>query len=49
MLAGVFHGKFSWYPAGTWIRSSRSSEHAPFAKSEGAFIYVKTGHLDYAW
>jgi len=49
MLAGVFHGKFSWYPAGTWIRSSRFSKHAPFTKSEVAVIYVKTGHLDYAW
>ena len=34
------------YPTGTWIRSPRYSKHAPFTKSEGALIYVKTGHLD---
>ena len=32
---------------GTWIRSPRYSKHTPFTKSEGAVIYVKTGHLDH--
>ncbi|MBM3336688.1 MAG: hypothetical protein FJY60_03215 [Betaproteobacteria bacterium] len=35
------------YPAGTWMRSPRYSQHEPFTKTEGATIYVKTGHLDY--
>ena len=47
VLKGVFHDEHGSYPAGTWIRSPRYSQHAPFTKSEGAVIYVKTGHLDY--
>jgi len=47
VLEGVFHDEQGSYPAGTWIRSPRYSKHAPFTKSEGATIYVKTGHLDY--
>ena len=47
VLEGVFHDEYGSYPAGTWIRSPRFSKHAPFTKSEGATIYVKTGHLDY--
>ncbi|MFN5235396.1 MAG: cupin domain-containing protein [Burkholderiaceae bacterium] len=47
VLEGVFHDEDGSYPAGTWIRSPRFSKHAPFTKSEGATIYVKTGHLDY--
>ena len=47
VLNGVFHDEHGSYPAGTWIRSPRYSKHAPFTKSEGAIIYVKTGHLDY--
>ncbi len=47
VLKGVFHDEHGSYPAGTWIRSPRYSKHAPFTKSEGATIYVKTGHLDY--
>lgn len=47
VLNGVFHDEHGTYPAGTWIRSPRYSKHAPFTKSEGAIIYVKTGHLDY--
>lgn len=46
VLRGVFHDEHGSYPAGTWIRSPRYSKHAPFTKSEGALIYVKTGHLD---
>ena len=47
VLEGVFHDEYGSYPAGTWIRSPRFSKHAPFTRSEGATIYVKTGHLDY--
>ncbi len=47
VLKGVFHDEHGSYPAGTWIRSPRYSKHAPFTKSEGALIYVKTGHLSY--
>ena len=47
VLEGVFHDEYGSYPSGTWIRSPRFSKHAPFTKSEGATIYVKTGHLDY--
>lgn len=46
VLEGVFHDEHGSYPQGTWIRSPRYSKHAPFTKSEGAVIYVKTGHLD---
>ena len=47
VLQGVFHDEHGSYPTGAWIRSPRYSKHAPFTKSEGALIYVKTGHLDY--
>lgn len=46
VLQGVFHDEHGSYPAGSWIRSPRYSQHAPFTRSEGALIYVKTGHLD---
>lgn len=47
VLEGSFHDEHGSYTAGTWIRSPRHSRHAPFTKSEGAIIFVKTGHLDY--
>lgn len=47
VLEGVFSDEHGTYPQGTWIRSPRFSRHAPFTQSEGALIYVKTGHLDY--
>lgn len=47
VLKGVFHDEHGTYPQGTWIRSPRYSRHAPFTQSEGALIYVKTGHLNY--
>jgi anti-sigma factor ChrR (cupin superfamily) len=46
VLKGVFHDEHGSYPEGSWIRSPRYSKHSPFTKSEGALIYVKTGHLD---
>jgi anti-sigma factor ChrR (cupin superfamily) len=45
VLEGVFYDEHGSYPAGSWIRSPRYSQHAPFTQSEGAIIYVKTGHL----
>ena len=45
VLDGIFHDEFGAYPKGSWIRSPRFSQHAPFTKSEGALIYVKVGHL----
>lgn len=47
VLKGVFHDEQGSYPEGSWIRSPRYSKHAPFTKSEGTLIYVKTGHLDH--
>lgn len=47
VLKGVFHDEHGSYTAGTWIRSPRYSKHTPFTQSEGALIYVKTGHLHY--
>jgi anti-sigma factor ChrR (cupin superfamily) len=46
VLKGVFYDEHGSYSEGSWIRSPRYSKHAPFTKSEGALIYVKTGHLD---
>jgi anti-sigma factor ChrR (cupin superfamily) len=46
VLKGVFYDEHGAYPTGSWIRSPRYSKHAPFTKSEGALIYVKTGHLN---
>jgi len=46
VIKGVFHDEHASYPTGSWIRSPRYSKHTPFTKSEGALIYVKTGHLD---
>ena len=45
VLEGVFHDEHGSYPAGSWLRSPRYSQHAPYTKQEGALIYVKTGHL----
>jgi anti-sigma factor ChrR (cupin superfamily) len=45
VLEGVFRDDYGDYPAGSWIRSPHLSTHLPFTTSEGATIYVKTGHL----
>ena len=45
VVDGVFYDQFGAYPKGTWIRSPHLSEHQPFTRSEGALIFVKTGHL----
>lgn len=46
VLEGVFHDENGAYKAGSWLRSPRYSMHTPYTKTEGALIYVKTGHLD---
>ncbi len=45
VLDGLFRDELGEYPTGTWLRSPRSSRHAPFTGPEGALIYVKVGHL----
>ncbi len=45
VLEGVFHDEQGAYPAGSWLRSPHLSAHTPFTETEGALIYVKTGHL----
>lgn len=45
VLEGTFHDEHGEYPAGSWLRSPHLSQHTPFTKSDGALIYVKTGHL----
>ena len=45
VIDGTFHDEYGRYPAGSWIRSPHLSRHTPFTESEGALIYVKTGHL----
>jgi anti-sigma factor ChrR (cupin superfamily) len=45
VLEGVFSDEGGDYPAQTWLRSPRWSQHAPFTGPEGALIYVKVGHL----
>ena len=45
VLQGLFRDEQGEYPAGTWLRSPRWSQHTPFTGPEGALIYVKVGHL----
>ncbi|HAW93792.1 MULTISPECIES: cupin domain-containing protein [unclassified Arsukibacterium] len=45
VLEGLFCDERGQYPAGSWLRSPRYSQHAPFTGAEGALIYVKVGHL----
>lgn len=46
VLEGLFCDEHGRYPAGSWLRSPRFSEHTPFTLDEGALIYVKVGHFD---
>ena len=46
VIEGTFHDEYGAYPQGTWIRNKPYSKHTPFTKSDGALIYVKTGHLE---
>lgn len=45
VLEGVFRDEYGDYPAGSWLRSPHLSRHHPYTGTEGATIYVKTGHL----
>ena len=45
VLEGEFADDKGVYPAGSWIRSPRWSDHAPFTTAQGALIYVKVGHI----
>ena len=45
VIEGTFHDEYGTYPTGSWIRSPHQSTHKPFTGSDGALIYVKTGHL----
>jgi anti-sigma factor ChrR (cupin superfamily) len=45
VIDGVFHDEHGAYPAGSWLRSPRWSQHTPYTQAEGALIYVKVGHL----
>jgi len=46
VLEGVFSDEHGSYPAGSWLRNPRYSQHTPFTGAEGALIYVKVGHID---
>ncbi|MCH1449196.1 MAG: cupin domain-containing protein [Litoricolaceae bacterium] len=45
VIEGTFHDEHGTYPSGSWYRSRHQSTHTPFTGSDGALIYVKTGHL----
>lgn len=45
VLEGTFYDEHGSYPKGSWLRSPHLSQHSPFTKTDGALIYVKTGHL----
>lgn len=46
VLQGLFRDEHGEYPAGSWLRNPRYSQHTPFTGKEGALIYVKVGHID---
>ena len=46
VLEGLFCDEHGEYPAGSWLRNPRYSNHAPFTLEQGALIYVKVGHMD---
>lgn len=45
VLEGVFNDEHGSYPAGSWLRNPRYSQHTPFTGEEGALIYVKVGYM----
>ena len=45
VIEGTFYDEFGKYPKHTWIRNPHMSQHTPYTLSEGALIFVKTGHL----
>ena len=46
VMEGLFCDEYGEYPAGSWLRNPRYSNHTPFTREQGALIYVKTGHID---
>lgn len=45
VLEGVFYDEQGRYPAQSWLRNPRYSQHNPYTGEEGALIYVKVGHI----
>lgn len=45
VLEGAFRDELGCYPKGTWIRTPHLSKHAMMTETEGALLFVKTGHL----
>jgi len=45
VIEGLFADEDGDYPAGTWIRYPPGSRHNAFTRSEGALLYLKSGHL----
>lgn len=45
VLQGLFRDEHGEYPAGSWLRNPRYSDHTPYTGPEGALIYVKVGHM----
>ncbi len=45
VLQGTLLDEHGEYTKGTWIRMGHLSTHEPFTRSDGALIYVKSGHL----
>jgi len=45
VIEGSFSDENGDYPAGTWLRYPDQSSHKAFTRSEGALLYLKTGHL----
>jgi anti-sigma factor ChrR (cupin superfamily) len=45
VIEGSFSDEYGNYPAGTWLRYPDGSRHSAFTGGEGAFLYLKAGHL----
>lgn len=45
VIGGRFCDEYGEYPAGTWVRYPDRSSHNAFTQSEGALLYLKSGHL----
>src|SRR5262249_5912713 len=45
VLEGVIEDEQGSYPKGSWLRNPHLSELRPFTRTDGAVLYVKTGHL----
>jgi anti-sigma factor ChrR (cupin superfamily) len=45
VLSGELMDEYGKYPAGSWMRLPRDSEHCPYCETE-TIIWIKTGHLN---